>query len=142
MDLNDRVRTQCKNRGVNADALAREVREMTLDDVGSNVPWYKVQLEMNGVVLSVLVKNGKIENVRKIDPVAANADRPVPPLTEHAKKRMKERGISLADIAEAWTHKRSKGAKHVGPRATIVVGTNRGKGETIVTVYRTDTDQH
>ena len=78
MDLNDRVRNQCEYREVNADELAREVREMTLDDVGSNVPWYKVQLEMNGVVLSVLVENGKIENVRKIDPVAANADRPVP----------------------------------------------------------------
>ena len=138
MELSEQARVQCENWGIDADALVQELCEMKLTDVGADVPWYKVPVDMGDTLLSVIIQDGKIDSVKQTENVSVNASRPVPPLSEHAKKRMRERGVTMADIEEAWAHKRGRGAKHVGTRATIIVGTLRGKGETIVTVYRTE----
>jgi hypothetical protein len=48
---------------------------------------------------------------------------------------MKERGVASADVAEALATPRLRGGIHAGERTTVVIGTQRGGGQVVKTVW-------
>ena len=132
--LSEQARIQFENRGIDSDdvfeCLDTYGLQATLtENIRITVQLYELRVVLRGAVIeSAMVDKNFLQ--------AHTVPKACPPLTLHAKQRKKERKITQADIDEALKHPRQLGAIHRGKECTVVIGTTRGRGESIITVYR------
>ena len=132
--VSDQAQVQLQNKGVDVDDVlecldTHGLRSAAKDSIRVTVQLYELRLVVKGPEIQSVTVDRAFVQAR----TTANSR---PSLTQHAKQRMKQRNITQADIDEALTHPRKLGAIHRGTACTVVIGTARGKGERVITVYR------
>jgi hypothetical protein len=96
----------------------------------------KIRVDVGGI--RVTAQAGTIISVSRIK-ASEGANPPKagggPSVSQHARKRMAERGITDSDVEKALGTPRLRGALHRHGGVTVAVGTKRG-GETVATAWR------
>lgn len=119
---------QCETRGVDIQSLLEDLPEP--EAAGRRV------LELDDA--RVLVRGATVVSVTKAASKLPAPQAAAVHVSEHAKGRMRERGVTRAAVAEALATPRLPGGMHVGASATVVVGTQRAKGQAVKTAWQTN----
>ena len=128
------VQDQCENRGLTVDTMISLLDGLRMREYAHDTTRHSI--DVNGARITI---TGNTVVCVKKTPSELDMDAPnlLPRISKHAKARMSECGLEIADVLEALSCPRLLGGKHQGVQATVVVGTTHKKGPTILTLWRT-----